>query len=117
MEGRMTLCNMAIEAGARIGLIGVDQKTIDYVRGRPFAPTGDSLAHAETYWRTLVSDPDARFARTVKLDASRFRPMVTWGTSPDMVVAVDQCVPNPDDERDASKRPNMSRALKHIGLI
>jgi 3-isopropylmalate/(R)-2-methylmalate dehydratase large subunit len=116
MEGRMTLCNMAIEAGARVGLVAVDDKTLDYVRGRPRAPKGDLLARAETYWRSLVSDCDAYFARSLELDASEFRPLVTWGTSPDMVVAVDQNVPNPEDEPDAVKRCGMQRALDYMGL-
>lgn len=116
MEGRMTLCNMAIEAGARVGLVAVDDKTLEYVRGRPLAPKGDLLARAETYWRTLVSDADARFARTIELNASAFHPLVTWGTSPDMVAAVDQCVPNPADEPQATKRRGMQRALEYMDL-
>jgi 3-isopropylmalate/(R)-2-methylmalate dehydratase large subunit len=116
MEGRMTLCNMAIEAGARVGLVAVDDKTLDYVRGRPRAPKGEVLARAETYWRALVSDSDARFARTLELDASEFRPLVTWGTSPDMVVTVDQSVPDPKDEPDAVKRCGMQRALEYMDL-
>jgi 3-isopropylmalate/(R)-2-methylmalate dehydratase large subunit len=116
VEGRMTLCNMAIEAGARVGLVAVDEKTLDYVRGRPMAPEGEVRARAETYWRTLVSDADAHFARTLELDASAFRPLVTWGTSPDMVVAVDENVPNPEEEPDAVKRRGMQRALEYMGL-
>jgi 3-isopropylmalate/(R)-2-methylmalate dehydratase large subunit len=116
MEGRMTLCNMAIEAGARVGLVAVDDKTLDYVRGRPFAPKAGALARAEMYWRTLSSDSDARFSRIIELDASECRPLVTWGTSPDMVVTVDQCVPDPADEPEATKRRSMERALKYMGL-
>jgi len=93
MEGRMTLCNMAIEAGARVGLVAVDDKTIDYLRGRPFAPGGAQWDAAVAYWRTLRSDPGARFGRTLRIDAATLRPMVTWGTSPEMVVPVDGRVP------------------------
>jgi 3-isopropylmalate/(R)-2-methylmalate dehydratase large subunit len=116
MEGRMTLCNMAIEAGARVGLVGVDDKTLDYVRGRPRAPKGEVLARAESYWRTLVSDPDAHFERTLEFDAAEFRPLVTWGTSPDMVVTVDERVPDPKEEADPIKRRDMQRALEYMGL-
>jgi 3-isopropylmalate/(R)-2-methylmalate dehydratase large subunit len=116
MEGRMTLCNMAIEAGARVGLVGVDDKTLAYVRGRPRAPTGQVLGHAETYWRTLISDSDAEFSRTLKFDASDFRPLVTWGTSPDMAVAVDEDVPDPKKEPNAIKQRSMQRALEYMGL-
>ena len=116
MEGRMTLCNMAIEAGARVGLVAVDEKTLAYVRGRPLSPTGQSLKRAETYWRTLVSDPDAQFARTIELEASLLRPLVTWGTSPDMAVEVNDRVPDPSAEKDPVKRGGMERALKYMGL-
>jgi 3-isopropylmalate/(R)-2-methylmalate dehydratase large subunit len=116
MEGRMTLCNMAIEAGARVGLVGVDEKTLDYVRDRPYAPKGDEWVRAEAYWRTLVSDPNARFAHTVEFDASQFRPSITWGTSPDMVISVDQCVPDPAEQSDTVKRRAMERALSYMGL-
>lgn len=117
MEGRMTLCNMAIEAGARVGLIGVDEKTLAYVRGRPRAPVGEDWARAEQYWRTLISDPGAHFSKVVSLDASSFKPLVTWGTSPDMVVAVDECVPDPSAIADPIKRGAMERALTYMGLI
>jgi 3-isopropylmalate/(R)-2-methylmalate dehydratase large subunit len=116
MEGRMTLCNMAIEAGARAGLVGVDQTTIDYVKGRPYAPKGDQWDKAVAYWQTLHSDPDAAFDFTVELDASAIKPQVTWGTSPEMVVSIEDKVPNPVDEKDPVRRDAMVRALKYIGL-
>jgi len=116
MEGRMTLCNMAIEAGARVGLVAVDQKTIDYVKGRPFTPTDDMLSTAVAYWRTLVSDPDARFDKEILLDATSIRPRVTWGTSPEMVSTIDGRVPDPALESDRVKREGMIRALEYMGL-
>jgi 3-isopropylmalate/(R)-2-methylmalate dehydratase large subunit len=116
MEGRMTVCNMAIEAGARAGLIGVDEKTIDYVRGRPFAPSGELFEQAAAHWRTLVSDASARFDRVVCIAASSIRPQVTWGTSPEMVVAVDERVPDPSAERDPVKADGIRRALDYMGL-
>ena len=116
MEGRMTVCNMTIEAGARAGLVAVDEKTIDYVRGRPFAPQGDLFERAATHWRTLVSDPDAKFDRVVHLDAAAIKPQVTWGTSPEMVVAIDDRVPNPAAEPDPTKAAGMRRALEYMGL-
>jgi 3-isopropylmalate/(R)-2-methylmalate dehydratase large subunit len=116
MEGRMTVCNMAIEAGARAGLVAVDEKTIEYVRGRPLAPTGVEWDQAVAYWKTLRSDPDAKFDAVVKLDASEVVPQVTWGTSPEMVLGVDGRVPDPDKERDANKRDAIERALKYMGL-
>ncbi|TNF50972.1 MAG: 3-isopropylmalate dehydratase large subunit [Gammaproteobacteria bacterium] len=116
MEGRMTVCNMTIEAGARAGLVAVDEKTIDYVRGRPFAPQGDLFARAAAHWRTLVSDPDAKFDRVVHLDAAAIKPQVTWGTSPEMVVAIDDRVPNPAAEPDPTKAAGMRRALEYMGL-
>ena len=116
MEGRMTVCNMAIEAGARAGLVAVDQKTIDYVKGRPLAPVGVEWEHAVAYWRTLHSDPDAHFDATVEIDASRIVPQVTWGTSPEMVLGVDGRVPDPDKEKDANKRGAIERALTYMGL-
>jgi 3-isopropylmalate/(R)-2-methylmalate dehydratase large subunit len=116
MEGRMTVCNMAIEAGARAGMIAVDDATIDYLKGRPFAPTGPEWEQAVVYWRTLKSDPDAKFDREVKLDARAIKPQVTWGTSPEMVVAVDEAVPDPDREKDATRREGMERALVYMGL-
>jgi 3-isopropylmalate/(R)-2-methylmalate dehydratase large subunit len=116
MEGRMTVCNMAIEAGARAGLVAVDDKTIAYVQGRPFAPTGALLQHAMSYWRTLQSDADAHWDRVVELDADALRPQVTWGTSPEMVVAIDERVPDPEREKDASRREGIERALMYMGL-
>lgn len=116
MEGRMTVCNMAIEAGARAGLVGVDDTTIRYVKGRPFAPTGVAWEQAVTYWRTLHSDADAQFDRVVELDASQIRPQVTWGTSPEMVASIEDRVPDPEKEKDAGKRDAMERALKYMAL-
>jgi 3-isopropylmalate/(R)-2-methylmalate dehydratase large subunit len=116
MEGRMTLCNMAIEAGARAGMVAVDETTIGYVKGRPFAPAGAEWDQAVAYWRTLQSDPDARFDREVALDARAIKPQVTWGTSPEMVLAVDESVPDPDREKDAVRREGMERALVYMGL-
>jgi len=116
MEGRMTLCNMAIEAGARVGLVGVDDKTIEYLRGRPFAPHGERWDQAESYWRTLVSDDGARFDKVVQLDSAALRPMVSWGTSPEMVVAIDERVPDPSRELDPVKREGMRRALEYMQL-
>jgi 3-isopropylmalate/(R)-2-methylmalate dehydratase large subunit len=116
MEGRMTVCNMAIEAGARAGLVAVDEKTIAYVQGRPFAPSGVELQHAIAYWRTLQSDPGASWDRVVELDASALKPQVTWGTSPEMVVAIDERVPDPEREKDAGRREGIERALAYMGL-
>ncbi len=116
MEGRMTVCNMAIEAGARAGLVAVDEKTIAYVKGRPLAPTGVEWDQAVAYWKTLRSDPDAKFDAVVELDASRIVPQVTWGTSPEMVLGIDARVPDPDKEKDASKRDAIERALNYMGL-
>ncbi len=116
MEGRMTVCNMAIEAGARAGLVAVDEKTIDYVRGKPLAPKGVEWDHAVTYWRTLQSDPGAKFDAVVQLDATQIVPQVTWGTSPEMVTAIDGRVPDPDKEKDANKRGAIERALTYMGL-
>jgi 3-isopropylmalate/(R)-2-methylmalate dehydratase large subunit len=116
MEGRMTLCNMAIEAGARAGLVAVDEKTIEYVRGRPMSPSGAEWEQAAAYWRTLHSDPDARFDAVVELDASTIVPQVTWGTSPEMVLGIDGRVPDPDKEKDAVKRGAIERALTYMAL-
>jgi 3-isopropylmalate/(R)-2-methylmalate dehydratase large subunit len=125
MEGRMTVCNMAIEAGARAGLVAVDDKTIEYVRGRPLAP-GSNVAskaaaavewdQAVSYWRTLHSDADASFDEVVELDASMILPQVTWGTSPEMVLGIDGRVPDPDKEKDANRRSAIERALVYMGL-
>ena len=117
MEGRMTLCNMAIEAGARSGLVGVDDKTIDYVRGRPFAPTGTDWDDAVGIWNNLRSDPDAQFDHTVEIDAARVQPCVTWGTSPEMVASIDDRVPDPDGEPDPVKREGMQNALAYMDLL
>ena len=116
MEGRMTLCNMAIEAGARAGMVAVDQTTIDYLKGRPFSPAGPEWDQAVVYWRTLKSDPEAKFDREVVLNGADITPQVTWGTSPEMVVAVDSTVPDPDKEKDATRREGMERALVYMGL-
>jgi len=116
MEGRVTVCNMAIEAGARAGLIGVDDTTIAYVKGRPFSPQGVEWEQAVAYWRTLHSDPGAHFDKVVELDAAQIRPQVTWGTSPEMVLAIDDRVPDPDKERDAVKRGAIERALTYMAL-
>ncbi|MBV8124696.1 MAG: 3-isopropylmalate dehydratase large subunit, partial [Paucibacter sp.] len=116
MEGRMTVCNMAIEAGARAGLVAVDEKTIAYVQGRPLSPTGVELEQAIAYWKTLQSDAGAHFDAVVELDAAAIVPQVTWGTSPEMVLGVDARVPDPDKEKDASKRGAIERALSYMGL-
>ncbi|MFM2262114.1 MAG: 3-isopropylmalate dehydratase large subunit [Pseudomonadota bacterium] len=116
MEGRMTVCNMAIEGGARAGLVAVDDKTIEYVKGRPLAPTGVALEQAIAYWKTLHSDTDAHFDAVVELDASQILPQVTWGTSPEMVLPITAVVPDPDKEKDANKRGAMERALQYMGL-
>ena len=116
MEGRMTVCNMAIEAGARAGLVAVDDTTIRYVQGRPFSPSGVELEQAIAYWRTLHSDPGAHFDKVVELDAAQIRPQVTWGTSPEMVLSIEDRVPDPDKEKDAVKRDAMERALTYMGL-
>jgi 3-isopropylmalate/(R)-2-methylmalate dehydratase large subunit len=116
MEGRMTVCNMAIEAGARAGLVAVDEKTIAYVKGRPLSPTGVEWDQAVAYWQTLHSDVDAHFDAAVKLDAADIAPQVTWGTSPEMVLSVLGHVPDPDKEKDANKRDAIERALSYMGL-
>jgi 3-isopropylmalate/(R)-2-methylmalate dehydratase large subunit len=116
MEGRMTLCNMAIEAGARAGLIAPDERTFDYLRGRPVAPDGPDWDLALAYWRTLPSDEGAAYSRVVALDAHAVPPMVTWGTTPQDSVAIDGVVPDPAQERDPSRRGAMQRALDYMGL-
>ncbi|WP_407280016.1 3-isopropylmalate dehydratase large subunit [Aromatoleum evansii] len=116
MEGRMTLCNMAIEAGARAGLVGVDDNTITYLRDKPFAPKGELWDKAVAYWRTLKSDEGARFDRVVELDAAEILPQVTWGTSPEMVETVAGRVPDPAKIADPVKREGVERALKYMGL-
>ncbi|OJZ19663.1 MAG: 3-isopropylmalate dehydratase large subunit [Thiobacillus sp. 65-29] len=116
MEGRMTLCNMAIEAGARAGMVAVDATTIDYVKGRPYAPTGAAWDKAVAWWNTLHSDADASFDRVVELDAARIAPQVTWGTSPEMVTTVDGRVPDPADAPTPVKASDWARALEYMGL-
>ncbi|MCG6936955.1 MAG: 3-isopropylmalate dehydratase large subunit [Gammaproteobacteria bacterium] len=116
MEGRMTVCNMAIEAGARAGMVAVDQITIEYVKGRSYSPEGAMLEKAEAYWSTLHSDEGAHFDKVVRLNAADIKPQVTWGTSPEMVVAVDSVVPNPDDISDRVKADGMRKALAYMGL-
>ena len=116
MEGRMTVCNMSIEAGARAGLVAVDEKTIEYVKDRPFAPKGELWEHAVAVWQTLHSDPDARYDREVHLDAAKIEPQVTWGTSPEMVVPIGGRVPDPAAEPDPVKRKGMQDALNYMGL-
>ena len=116
MEGRMTVCNMAIEGGARAGLVAVDDKTIDYVQGRPFAPKGEHWDAAVAVWQTLVSDDDAVFDTVVELRAEDIKPQVSWGTSPEMVLAVDANVPDPEREADPVKKDSIERALKYMGL-
>ena len=116
MEGRMTVCNMAIEAGARSGMVAVDETTIEYLQGRPYAPKGDMWARAVTAWRELVSDADAEFDRVVHIDAVAIEPQVTWGTSPEMVAAVGARIPDPAAESDPFKREGMQRALAYMDL-
>jgi 3-isopropylmalate/(R)-2-methylmalate dehydratase large subunit len=126
MEGRMTVCNMAIEAGARAGLVAVDDRTIEYVKGRPFAPGTDPASgrfvggveweQAVSHWRTLHSDADASWDAVVELDATQIRPQVTWGTSPEMVLSIEDRVPDPDKEKDSVKRGAIERALAYMGL-
>ncbi|WP_278408149.1 3-isopropylmalate dehydratase large subunit [Pseudomonas rhodesiae] len=116
IEGRMTICNMSIEAGARVGMVAADEKTIEYVKGRPFAPQGADWAAAVEAWKDLVSDADAVFDTVVELDATQIKPQVSWGTSPEMVLAVDQNVPDPAKENDLVKRGSIERALKYMGL-
>jgi 3-isopropylmalate/(R)-2-methylmalate dehydratase large subunit len=116
MEGRMTVCNMAIEAGARAGMIAADDTTIQYLKGRPFAPAGPDWDGAVAYWKTLKSDPDAKYDREVSLRAELIKPQVSWGTSPEMVVPVDDEVPDPDREKDPTRREGMERALQYMGL-
>ncbi len=116
MEGRMTLCNMSIEAGARSGMVAVDDTTINYLRNRPMAPVGPQWDEAVRQWRHLHSDEGARFDTTVVIDASQIVPQVTWGTSPEMVVPVDGRVPDPDKEKDPVKREGIERALIYMGL-
>ncbi|MCQ9328654.1 3-isopropylmalate dehydratase large subunit [Pelistega suis] len=117
MEGRLTICNMAIEAGARSGLVAVDEKTIEYFKGRPYAPKGEKWTQAVEYWSTLHSDEGAQFDTVVEINAADIKPQVTWGTSPEMVLSIEDSVPNPADESDAVKRSGMERALEYMGLV
>ncbi|QYZ67310.1 MAG: isopropylmalate isomerase [Gammaproteobacteria bacterium (ex Lamellibrachia satsuma)] len=116
IEGRLTVCNMAIEAGARAGFVAVDEKTIDYVKGRPYAPEGETLEQAIANWQTLYSDEGAEFDKVINIDASEIKPQVTWGTSPEMVISVDTQVPDPDRVDDPVKAEGMRRALDYMGL-
>ncbi|WP_332672366.1 3-isopropylmalate dehydratase large subunit [Aromatoleum sp.] len=116
MEGRMTICNMAIEAGARAGLVAVDETTIEYLRDKPLAPKGDAWEKAVAYWRTLKTDEGAKFDKVVELDAAAIEPQVTWGTSPEMVDTISGCVPDPADMADPVRREGVERALKYMGL-
>jgi 3-isopropylmalate/(R)-2-methylmalate dehydratase large subunit len=116
MEGRMTLCNMAIEGGARMGFVAVDETTIEYLKGRSFSPKGDAREKAVAYWRTLKSDDGAQFDRVVELRGDQILPQVSWGTSPEMVVSIADNVPDPAKETDPVKREGMERALQYMGL-
>ena len=116
MEGRMTVCNMTIEGGARAGLIAPDEKTFEYVKDRPRAPKGAAYDHAVEYWKTLYSDADAHYDKVVILDAAKLPPIVSWGSSPEDVISVNGVVPNPDDIQDANKRASKWRALEYMGL-
>jgi len=116
IEGRMTVCNMAIEAGARAGMVAVDDTTINYVVGRPYAPTGKDLENAKSHWNMLHSDEGAHFDKTINLNAADIKPQVTWGTSPEMVVSIDENVPDPDDVSDSVKADGMRKALAYMGL-
>ena len=116
MEGRMTLCNMTIEAGARAGLVAPDEKTAEYLKGRQYAPQGADWDKAVAYWATLRSDADARFDAVVELDAASIEPQVTWGTSPEQVLPVNSRVPNPARETDPARRAGIERALQYMGL-
>jgi len=116
MEGRMTLCNMAIEAGARAGIVAVDDVTMSYVENRPFSPKGEALEKAKAYWKTLHSDKDAKFDKVVMLNGSEILPQVTWGTSPEMVVSIEGMTPDPKNENDPSKRKSIEDALAYMGL-
>lgn len=116
MEGRMTICNMAIEAGARVGLVAVDQTTLDYVEGRPYAPKGEEWQRAVEIWRNLKSDDGAQFDKVIELDATLIEPQVTWGTSPEMVTSVSNTVPDPEQESSEVKREGIENALRYMDL-
>jgi 3-isopropylmalate/(R)-2-methylmalate dehydratase large subunit len=117
IEGRLTLCNMSIEAGGRAGMVAPDETTFAYLKGRPFAPAGEAWARAVTLWRTLPSDPQAVFDRDVSLDAAEIAPMVTWGTSPEDALSITDRVPEPLTAPDAAKQDSMRRALDYMGLV
>jgi 3-isopropylmalate/(R)-2-methylmalate dehydratase large subunit len=117
IEGRMTVCNMAIEAGARVGLVAVDEKTVDYCKGRQFMPSGEIFEQAAEYWRTLVSDADAVFDTEVSIDGNAIAPQVSWGTSPEMVVPVTSNIPKAEDQTDEVKQQGVERALEYMGLV
>tara|TARA_B100000768_G_scaffold84925_1_gene80316 strand:- start:318 stop:1721 length:1404 start_codon:yes stop_codon:yes gene_type:complete len=116
IEGRMTLCNMSIEAGAKVGIVAVDDKTISYVKGRPFSPKGKDWDSAVEYWKTLHSDPDSNFDESILIDANLINPQVTWGTSPEMVVDINGSTPDPQLEKDEVKAESIRNALKYIHL-
>jgi 3-isopropylmalate/(R)-2-methylmalate dehydratase large subunit len=116
MAGRLTVCNMSIEAGARAGLIAPDDTTFDYLRGRPYAPRGEAFDHAVAYWRTLATDPGATYDRTIVLNAADIAPMVSWGTSPEAVAPITGRVPDPDEVADEAARAQMRRMLDYMGL-
>ena len=116
MEGRMTLCNMTIEGGARAGLVAPDQTTFDYVKGRPMAPKGAAWEQAEAYWRTLPSDPGATYDEEVTISAASIEPQVTWGTSPEMVLPISGSVPDPSGEEDGNRKRSLERAIEYMGL-
>ncbi|MDZ4298277.1 MAG: 3-isopropylmalate dehydratase large subunit [Moraxellaceae bacterium] len=116
MEGRMTVCNMAIEAGARVGMVAADDKTIEYFKGKPYAPNGEQWEAAAAYWQTLHSDADAVFDTVVVMDGAEIEPQVSWGTSPEMVVAINDNVPTPEDAVDAVQRNSYERAYQYMGL-
>jgi 3-isopropylmalate/(R)-2-methylmalate dehydratase large subunit len=117
MEARMTLCNMAIEAGARSGMVAVDETTLRYLKGRPMSPSGADWDRAAAYWRTLRSDDGAVFDAEIRIDAAQLTPHVTWGTSPEMVASIEGRVPDPDKEKDAGRREGIERALAYMGLV
>jgi 3-isopropylmalate/(R)-2-methylmalate dehydratase large subunit len=117
MEGRMTVCNMSIEGGARAGLVAPDAKAFDFLRGRPKSPKGEAWDAAMRYWEKLRSDPDAHFDHEIRLDAAKLPPIVTWGTSPEDVISVTGVVPDPDQIEDEAKRLSKHRALKYMGLV
>ena len=116
IEGRMTLCNMSIEAGAKVGIVAVDDKTVDYVKGRPFTPIDENWDLALEYWKTLHSDDDAHFDESIVIDASMIKPQVTWGTSPEMVIDINGSTPDPEKEKDQIKAESIRNALKYIHL-